>query len=42
MIINNVLEESVAGYYATLVEHNIVPEINLPDKRSSALQTALL
>ncbi len=33
MIINNVLEESVAGYYATLVEHNIVPEINLPDKK---------
>jgi len=33
MIINNVLEESVAGYYATLVEHNIVPEINLQDKK---------
>lgn len=33
MIINNVLEESVAGYYATLVEHNIVPKINLPDKK---------
>lgn len=33
IIINNVLEESVAGYYATLVAHHITPEINLPDKK---------
>lgn len=33
MVINNALEESVAGYYATLVEHNISPEIDLPEER---------
>ncbi|MDE5671583.1 MAG: HAMP domain-containing histidine kinase [Eubacterium sp.] len=33
IIINNVLEESVAGYYATLIEHHITPEINLPEKK---------
>lgn len=33
IVLNNVLEESVAGYYATLVEHNINPEINLPEEK---------
>lgn len=33
IIINNVLEESVAAFYATLIEHKIVPEIILPEKK---------
>ncbi|MDE5605049.1 MAG: HAMP domain-containing histidine kinase [Eubacterium sp.] len=33
IVVNNVLEESVAGYYATLVEHSINPVIDLPEKR---------
>lgn len=33
IVLNNVLEESVAGYYAALVEHNINPEINLPEEK---------
>ena len=33
LIVNHILEESVAGYYATLVEHNINPVIDLPDER---------
>lgn len=31
--VNNVLEESVAGYYATLIEHNIKPKIDLPEEK---------
>lgn len=33
IILNNVLEESVAAFYATLVAHNITPEIILPEKK---------
>lgn len=33
IIVNHILEESVAGYYATLVEHNINPVIDLPDEK---------
>lgn len=33
IIINHVLEESVAGYYATLVEHNITPDISLTEEK---------
>lgn len=33
IILNNVLEESVAGYYATLVEHQINPQIDLPEEK---------
>ncbi|MDE6723046.1 MAG: HAMP domain-containing histidine kinase [Eubacterium sp.] len=33
IVMNHVLEESVAGYYATLVEHNINPVIDLPDEQ---------
>ena len=33
IIVNHVLEESVAGYYATLVEHNITPDISIPEEK---------
>ncbi|MDE6659171.1 MAG: HAMP domain-containing histidine kinase [Eubacterium sp.] len=33
IVVNNILEESVAGYYATLVEHHITPEIDLPNEK---------
>lgn len=33
IVVNHILEESVAGYYATLVEHNINPVIDLPDEK---------
>lgn len=33
IVINNVLEESVAAFYATLIEHKIVPEIIMPEKK---------
>lgn len=32
IVVNHVLEESVAGYYAALVAHNIAPVIDLPDE----------
>lgn len=37
IIVNNVLEESVAGYYATLVEHSINPVIDLPEEKIACL-----
>lgn len=37
IILNNVLEESVAGYYATLVEHHIHPVIDLPEEKVACL-----
>ncbi|MDE6110601.1 MAG: HAMP domain-containing histidine kinase [Eubacterium sp.] len=33
IVVNNILEESVAGYYATLVEHSITPVIDLPEDK---------
>ena len=33
ILMNNVLEESVAAFYATLVAHKIMPEIVLPEKK---------
>ena len=37
IVVNNVLEESVAGYYATLVEHSINPVIDLPEEKVACL-----
>ncbi len=31
-VVNSILEESILAYYATLQEHEIVPEINITDK----------
>ncbi|NCC42933.1 MAG: HAMP domain-containing histidine kinase [Clostridia bacterium] len=33
VILNNVLEESIAAYYASLKAHDIIPDIHIPDPK---------
>lgn len=33
LILNYVLEESISSYYAILMEHHIIPEISIPEKK---------
>lgn len=33
VILNYILEESISAYYASFMEHNILPEISIPEKK---------